>query len=153
MAASGKTSHKALAALMVLAGLAAVAFAWPSLGGESKACGSAVAVWLRRGRLPLPRLSAGPKELVLRGEPLAGADCPDGLDGVYRILLYRRSDEDRLVAAYDVGWYGEPARFRLVRATDRLNDLPLRVDAAPELARSDLGDSDATWHFRWNVFR
>lgn len=151
--ASSTKSRKAPAAVVVLAGLAAVAFALPLGRGESKACGSAVAVWLRRGQLPLPPLSAGPREFVLRGDGRADAELPAGLDGWCRILLYRRADQDRLVGAYDVGWRGDPARFRLVGATDKLNGRPLRTDRAPELSRDDLGDSDATWHFRWNVFK
>lgn len=120
---------------------------------ENGSCGTAVSIWLKRGQLPLPRLSAGSKDLVLRTNWLAAGEGEDGLDGCYRVALYRRADEDRLVAEYDVGWHGRPARYRLVSATDRLSGRPLAVDGVPELTQDDLDRATPRGRVTWNPFR
>ncbi len=154
MAAREGNAKIEIALVLVLAG-AAVAGGLALAGTFDRpdaSCGAAVAVWLRDGHLPLPRLSAGPKDLVIQAGGFNEGASPADTDGCTRIQVYRRTDRDRLVAEYDVAWFGDPATFRLAAAHDRLTGHTLVVRDVPDLAEADLAGTEARGTVTWNPF-
>ncbi len=125
-------------AVLVIAALAGAVAMAAYVGDARPGCGAAVAVWMKRGDLPMPPLAAGPRDLMLRGSWFTSTETPPDLDGCERIELWREGAESRLVARYDVGWYGDPTRYRLVAAVDAARNRPLNVDWTPELTAGDL---------------